>query len=744
MLPITLISLLLAQAPDNVGPGPTDFYGGSSGRVAAVLCSPSDPNLYWIGTADGGVWKTTNGGTSWTPLTDSLPSTAIGALAMNPPGVPSALYAGSGESNYANHSRYGLGLYRSFDEGATWTVLGASTFSGRCFSRILVNPANFNTIYAATTATGGGPQRLGAKGHPLSGGPRGVFRSNDQGATWTQLLNGLPSVDATDLEFKPGNPLTMYATIGAPYGDAANGFYRTRDGGNTWTRLPGIPTDGGRISIAVCPATGRIYLAMCTISTGLGVGGSSASGGAVYVVARSDDEGDTWTTLTVDNYMSSQGFYNNLVVAHPTNQDIVLLGGVTVRRSTNAGASWTSHNTGHPDFHGWDVDASGRFVWGSDGGVWRTPSATNMTAVPLNTGLTTIQFYAGISSSPASDIVIMGGMQDNGTAMRSSTSLQWRHLTGGDGGWTRIQPLDPTLMFTCSQGLGNLNRSTNGGTSFAAVNPTGLSGRHAFFPPYLLDPVTPGRMLYASDRVHVSTNNGSAFTALSGDLTAGTPHAIRAMAMGTTDTQYVYVATTDSRVLSSTDGGSNFTLRLSDAHGWPRTTRELLVDPTDAQTVYLAGAQFGMPHVRRSTDAGATWTNLTGNLPDIPTQVIELDQRYPQARIYIGTDQGVWVSRNDGQTWSQYTTGLPNAPVIDLILEPSRGRMVIATQGRAIWFAPMYCPSDFNTDEVTDFFDYLDFVDAFSAGSLEADFNADGTLDFFDYLDFVDAFSAGC
>ena len=745
MLPLCLFVAACALDPDSIGPGPTDFFGGSSGRVAAVACSPTDPNLYYIGAADGGVWKTTNGGTSWTPLTDFLPVTAIGALAMDPVN-PSIVYAGSGESNYANHSRYGLGLFRTIDGGTTWQVLGASTFSGRCFSRILVHPTNHTTIFAAITGAGGGPNRLAAKGHPQAAGPRGLFKSTDSGETWTQVLNGLPSVDATDVAFLPSNPQIMYCCIGNPYGDPGNGLYKSTNGGASWTLLAGgLPTGVGRGSVGVCAATGRVWVAFSQPSTGIGLGGSSSGGAALQAVLRSDDNGATWTSLSgLTAYMSSQGFYNNVVLPSPMDTNTVLLGGLALRRTTNGGGAWTAADGGHPDFHAAAFDAAGRIVLGSDGGVWRTPGITDLTATPLNTGIATIQFYAGISSSPSNSVTIMGGMQDNGTAIRRATGdLVWRGVTGGDGGWTRINQSNPNIMYSSSQGVGALYRSTNGGSTFSQVA-AGLSGRHAFFPPYLLDPTNPSRILYGLDSVWESTDAGSTFHILSTDLTGGSPYAIRALAMGTSQPQYVYAVTSDNRMLASLDSGHTFALRLTDAIGWPRTTREITVDPTSGQTVYLAGARFGAQKVRRSTDAGATWQNLTGDLPDRPVNVIELDSRFPRTRLFVGTDNGVWMSRDDGAHWNLAVSGLPAAPVIDLVLEPSRGRMIIATQGRAMWFAPLYCPGDFNQDESTDFFDYLDFVDAFSSGALAGDFNADGMIDFFDYLDFVDAFTRGC
>lgn len=738
-----------------IGPGPVTFFSGSSGRISSVVCSPTNPSRYFVGTADGGVWRTTDAGVTWTALTDSMPTTAIGALALDPQDE-NTIYAGSGEANFANHCRYGLGLYRSGDGGDTWTVLGASTFSGRSISRVIVDPANRNVIYVAVVGAGGGPERRAAKGHPQRFGPVGVFRTADGGVTWTQLLNGLPNVAVTDLEMDPTNPNVLIAGVGEPYGDAANGLYQTNNGGASWTRLTptGFPTtDVGRIALAWARSDRtRIYAFVATPSTGLGVGGSSAGGGALRAALRSSDAGANWTSVPVAaNLVGAQAFYDLLVTVSPTNPDLVYFGGINLVRSTNGGTTLTSVNPGHVDLHAAAWDAAGRLVFGNDGGCYRanTP-ATATVAVPLNgTGgagsITNMQFYAGLSTSPVSDVTIFGGLQDNGSVRRRATNTtQWDSTVGGDGGWTRVNPANPNIVFNQFQGANNLYRSTDGGVNFSFINGTGLTGRHAFLPPYLIDPTNPNRMILALERVWESTNGGNTFTPISPDLTLGGIAAIRAMAMAPSNPLFVYAATSDGLVWASSDGGRNFTQRLSGNPGWPRVTRELTVHPTQPQTVYRAVANFGVNQVQRSRDAGVTWEVLDGNLPDLPVNVVDVDLRYPTPRLYAGTDAGVYESRDDGTTWARYGTNQANAAVIDLIIEPARGRLIAAAQGRSAWIIPIYCPADYNEDGTADFFDYLDFVSAFAAEDAAADFNRDGVVDFFDYLDFVAAFAGSC
>ncbi|MGD9689300.1 MAG: hypothetical protein AB7K52_08180 [Phycisphaerales bacterium] len=743
-----------------IGPAPVSNFGGASGRVADVAPSASDPNVIYIATAGGGVWKTTDGGANWTPLTDHLPAPAIGAIALDPSNEQ-IVYAGSGEIAFANHALYGLGLYKSLDGGQTWQVLASSTFAGRCFARLRVNRADTDVVFAAICGAGGGPERLAARGHPQRNGPFGVFRSIDAGHTWAQLTGGLPSEEATDLVLDPVDPAVMYACIGNPYGAPGNGIYKSIDAGQTWTMLGGgLPAGMGRSSIAIAPTNRlRLYAFVAEPSTGIGVGGSSSGGGGQMGAFRSDDGGMTWTSLPLASIMAAQGFYNQIVAVHPTNPDIAFFGGVTLRRTDNAGATFTGNlPQHHPDDHGVAFDAAGRLIMGNDGGICRSDDL-GASFVALNAGLGNMQCYAGFSTHPTNDFTIFTGLQDNGTARRDSDALLWTSVSGGDGGWTQVNQSDPSFVYVQSQGAGSLRRSTNGGMSFASAG-SGLTGRHCFLPPFLLDPRDPSRILWANERVFESLDGGTSFAPISPDLTTGSPFAIRAMAMAPSDPDRVYVATNDSRVLGSTDGGRTFTLLRTDALGWPRITREIEVSPSDPLTVYLAGARFGGPHVRRSRDGGQTWETLDGNLPDVPVNVVAVDDRFPTGRLYLGTDAGVFFSRDAGATWRRLgpESGpgmMPRAAVIDLRLETQRpavagttgGRMIVSTQGRGMWLAPLACVADFNADGNIDADDLGDYINCYFGvpACAESDFNGDTEVNADDLGDFINAFfTPGC
>lgn len=732
--------------------GPDPIQGDlNTGRVSAIACSTTTPDFYFAAGADGGVWRTRDGGISWTPVTGHLPTLAMGALAIGPTD-DNIVYAGSGEANYANHSRYGLGLFKSVDAGDTWQVLAADVFAGRCFSKIQIDPLNTQRLFASITRAGGFPELAAAKGHPMATGPVGVFRSLDGGVTWTHLLNGLPNLSATDVAVDPVDPNNVYACIGRIFGAPENGIYKSTDGGDSWVKLTnGLPSSNvGRISMAIAPSLpSRLYTLIAEAA--------DASGGSAETLGgwRSDDSGQTWTEMTsTPGMQATYGWFLSVVSVRPGTPDWVFMGGLSLHRSTNGGASWSTITPPHVDMHAVTWDAGGRLLVGDDGGVHRSSNAGTSFAA-RNFGLGTIQCYAGISTKPDDETFFLVGQQDNGSVRRDAAG-DWFQVLGGDGGWTQIDQSNSLYAFVEFQGAGNLYRSSNGGTGFSYVgNGISTSDRTCFLPPHLIDPSNPTRVLYATQRIWQSTNRGSGWAAISGDLTGGGSAAIRALAMAPSNPQVMYAATNDGRFLRSEDGGTNWTPPLlTNLPGWPRVTREIFVDPSDAMTVYLAGAEFGVPHVRRSRDGGQTWETLDGNLPDLPVNVVAVDVRGKLPIIFAGTDAGVYRTINDGATWHRMGQGMPNAAAIDFRLETGRGRLVTATQGRGVWILPIGLPGDLNGDGLIDNED----IDAFVLGLtnpsgyqaryptldpvLQGDLNGDGALDNEDIDPFVSLLSA--
>jgi len=471
-----------------LGPQPTAatfFFGNTSGRVNALAVDNCDPtgNTVYLGGAEGGVWKTTDGGQTWVPLTDQQPSLATGSIALDPgcTGVhTSAIYVGTGEENFAVDNIYGAGVLKSTDGGATWTHdmtftvanFGNSLASGPFIGAIAVNPIQTNVLLAAVDQAS--TQQVGFGS---------IYRSVDSGGNWTgEGTAGVP----TDVVFDPNAPGIAYSALGNPFGDSAhNGIYKSTDGGQTWTLLPSpAPVASlGRISLAVSPSgtPPALYASIANagnFSTGL------------LGVFRSTDGGMTWARLsTIPNYCAPQCWYDmKFAVAPGASGSVLFAGGAatatgsqsggeapTLIRSTNGGSAWGDVSLDgngkqlHVDHHAIAFTSTGNKMYvGNDGGVWSSTDALNpaVTAgnqhwVNLNSTLNITQFYPGNSIHPATDQVVYGGTQDNG-AEQFNGSLAWSDTEAcGDGGYTAIDQQTPSTIYASCEfsGPGTLNKN---------------------------------------------------------------------------------------------------------------------------------------------------------------------------------------------------------------------------------------------------------------------------------------------
>lgn len=667
--------------------GPAPINTGNTGRVSAIAASRQNPNLYYLGGADGGVWKTQDGGASWTPMTDHMPTTAIGAIAVDPVD-DQIVYAGTGEANFANHSRYGLGLYKTTDGGQNWQHLAADVFAGRCVSRLLIDPSDRQTIYASLTHAGGLPSfdfnYAAARNHGAALLSLGVWKSVDGGETWQHLINNIPgNLSVTDLVMHAADSSILFAAVGHIFGDPANGVYKSVNGGNSWTKLAGgFPLNNvGRIALTTSPAKPeRLY---ANVVNACNPNGGEARSLGIY---RSDDGGNTWNLTDTTGMHSTYGYYLNVIIADPANADIVFTGGLNLYRSTDTAVNFSDiTQTVHVDFHALAYDASGRLLAGSDGGIFRSEDQGG-SWTSLNNGLGIVQFYAGISLDPDDPGTIYAGTQDNGTLKRTGDEKSdWNHIYGGDGGCTAVDPDDPSVVLVEFQGTGNIFKSSNYAASFfQANNGIELTDTNCFLPPYMFDPNLSGTMYYATQRVYRSTVSGGDWEAVSPDLPAMYGAAIRGFAVAPSMSSTIYAGTNDGLVLVSFDGGVNWIVSLTEVPGWPRIMRQFAIDSLDHLTAYLAVSSFGTDQVRVTRDGGQNWQSLDNNLEDIPVNTICLKPRNNQ-HIYIGTDAGVYRSINGGGSWERHGQGLPNCPVNDIKFDPVNNYLIVATQGRGMW-----------------------------------------------------------
>jgi photosystem II stability/assembly factor-like uncharacterized protein len=303
-----------------------------------------------------------------------------------------------------------------------------------------------------------------------------------------------------------------------------------------------------------------------------------------------------------------------------------------------------------------------------------------------------VQFYPGLSLFPHHPEVVVGGTQDNGTILRlgpewPESEWAWVRIFGGDGGYTAVKPDDPDVIFVEYQGTDNLYRSTNGGYSFqhsaVGIDP---DDRNCFLPPVVFDPANPNRLLFATHRIYESTDVGLRWRPISDDLTGGPPAAVRALVIAPSNSNVVYAMTNDGRVLVSTNAGAEWTLIREGVAGWPRVTRQLAVDPLRPAQLYVAVGSFDSERVLATYDRGATWKAIGKGLPNVPVNTVGVYRPAGgQPLILVGTDIGVYLSRNRGASWEKYGTRLPRAVVMDIVVDPDRQRVVVSTLGRGMW-----------------------------------------------------------
>lgn len=634
--------------------------GTVSGRVVFVLPHPTNQNIIYIAAAQGGVWKTTDGGNNWMPLTDGLTSLASGALAFQP-GDPNTIWYGTGEMNFCGDCSSGDGLFRSTDGGNTWTKVAARTQVGSYIARIYIHPTNPNIIVMATS--------------------RCIVRSTDGGVSWNQTL----AVRwARDLVAHPINPDLLYCTVWQ------NGIYRSTDAGATWTQLTnGLPAVGtyNRVNIAISQSDPNILYA-----------GFSNNTYNLLGFYRTTNGGNSWSQIPgVPNYLCGQGFYNHTIIVDQTDPDTIYAGGVfpynaTYRgliRTTNGGTSWTDitdrspNGCIHPDIHHMAWDAAGHLWVGCDGGVWESTNNGN-SWINHNAALGVTQFYT-VAVSPVNDLIIQGGTQDNGTPRTETGGLPWFEFTSGDGGPTNFEwGPNAAISYTTYVYLDPIYKWN--GTAFQ-FGITGLSndGRVSWCNgPLETDPNINDRIYAGTYRVWRSTDGGSNWGTISGDLTGGTGYLL-SLEVAPGNSNIIYTGSSSGRFYYTSNGGGTWNNRTNAAWG-ANEIRDIRINPSNNQEVYVALNNVG---IYRTQNAGTNWTDVTGNLGTLDVREVfsmVVDFSKDPRHIYVGTKHGVYGSQDGGTTWSK-TANLPMLDVYELWLDSdiTGSYLLAATHGRGIW-----------------------------------------------------------
>lgn len=665
------------------------------GRVVDIEFNPQNPDIIYAGFATGGVFKSTDTGANWFPVFDDQAVLTVGDIAIDPLN-PDIIYVGTGEANGGHNNFPGGGVFKSTDAGLNWSYLGL--YETVSIGRILVHPANTNIIY------------LAAIGSYFSPNPqRGLYKSTNGGVTWNQSLFVSDSTGAIDIIMDPSNPDNMMAamwervrrpTSSHLYGPSS-GIYKTTDGGNNWSLIPsgaGLPNPSaenvGRIGLTISQSNPEIVYALYT------------DGYDIISLFKSTDFGGSWTDVDTDNELNggTGGFswYFGQVRVHPTNPDIVYVLDVSFMRSSNGGNNWTENYQTHVDHHALAFNPTDpdNLVLGNDGGINFSNDAGVNWGPHIQIPAT--QFYE-IGLDANNSLAYYGGTQDNGTNRTLDGGLNnWQHIYGGDGFYVIVDFNNSNIIYAESQ-FGNLGKSTNGGNNFFdATNGINSGEPTNWDTPVVMDPNNSTVLYYGTNYLYRTTNGAGSWSKVSPELTdysGGRLGTITTIAVAPSNSDVIYVGTDDSHIWVSPDNAANW-IEISD--GLPiRWVTRVAVDPTNENIVYATfnGLKWKdpQPHVFRSTDMGATWSDISGNLPDAPVNAFAVDNLNPQ-KIYLGSDVGMYFSFNSGQSWYVLGEGLPVLPVGDIEIHASTNELVAGTYGRSMYKIDLDLVSDIESD----------------------------------------------
>ena len=647
------------------------------GRITSLALDPTNSSIIYAGAAAGGVWKSSNNGTTWKNIFNE--SSSIGSLQLDPTN-PMILYVGSGEANPAGVAVYpGNGIWRSTDGGQTWTNLGLGG-TGH-IGKLGIHPAAPSRIFAAAL----GRYRSRTQ-------ERGIYRSTDNGSSWQRVLFLNDTTGACDVLIDPVNPQRVYAAMWNRYRPLTysviagrnSGLWLSTNAGDTWTQVTnGFPAND--------PTLGRIGLAVSASQPSM-VYALAAEGTGARGVYKSTDSGFTWTLLASSSAFNSefQVWFNNIIAVDPTNPDVLWCGMTPMYSSINGGATWANVTSSlHVDQHAIEFDRnnSSRIVVGNDGGVFISTNAGLSWIKSYN--LPVSQFYAGTIdfTNPQR---YYGGMQDNGTARTLTGSPDdWQEIFGGDGFYVLVDPTNPNRIYAEFQN-GGLAYSADGGATFNNGR-SGISAtdRKNWSTPFVMDPNSTLTLYTGTHRAYKTTNGMQGWTVISGDLTRGQNGRIGTITtidVARSDPRVIYVGTDDGKVSVTTDGGTSW----NDVTGTlpMRWVTRVAIDPDSANVAYVTHSgyledQFAS-HIHKTYDFGQMWISIGNGLPDMPLNDVIVD---PDARpyLYIATDVGVMYSSNQGTTWQVLGTGFPEVPVHDLTLHSPTRKLLAFTHGRSVY-----------------------------------------------------------
>ena len=692
-----------------------------SGRIADIAIDPTDQSTWYVAVGSGGVWKTTNAGTTWEPIFDGQTSYSVGTVVIDPHNT-STVWVGSGENVNGRHVGYGDGVYRSFDGGKTWENLGLE--DSQHIGRIVVHPEDPDTVFVASQGPLWSP-----------GGDRGLFKSTDGGANWENILSAGEYTGVNDVVMRPGNPDVLLATTHQHHrtvaalvnGGPESGIHKSTDGGTTWRQVTeGLPEeDMGRIGLAISAQQPNVVYATVELAH---------RKGGFY---RSEDFGETWSKMSDQIAGGTGPHYYQEVWASPHEFDRVYYSDVQLRASEDGGASFRSLNrpTKHVDNHAmaFSADDPDYLLVGCDGGLYESWDLGETWKFISNLPIT--QFYKVAVDYDEPFYNVVGGTQDNNTQYGPSATdntsgirnSDWSITLFGDGHQPAIDPTNPDVIYSEWQ-EGNLTRFDRVTGEVTYIKPQPEAGapleRYNWDAPILISAHDPARIFFASQRVWRSDDRGDSWTAISGDLTRNQNRLelpimgrvqsfdavwdLYAMSMYNTitslgesplDENLLYAGTDDGLLQISEDGGANWRpVEAGSLPGLPATAfvNDIKADLHDVDTVYAAfdNHKYGdfAPYLYRSGDRGRTWRSIGGSLPERHLVWRLVQDHVDPELLFVGTEFGVFTSLDDGTEWVKLTGGSPTIPFRDLAIQRREDDLVGATFGRSFWILDDYSP----------------------------------------------------
>jgi photosystem II stability/assembly factor-like uncharacterized protein len=689
----------------------------TSGRVVDIAVDPKDPRRWFVAAAAGGVWLTTNAGTTWAPVFEKESSWSIGTVLVDPHDS-NVIWVGSGENNSQRSVGFGDGVYRSEDGGKSFDNVGLA--ASEHIGRIVVHPKDPRTVYVA------------AQG-PLwsAGGDRGLYKTTDGGRTWARVLHIGEHTGVSEVVLDPRDPETLYAVAYQRRrhvwtlidGGPDSGLHKSTDGGRTWKKLTsGLPKeDMGRIGIAISPVDPDVLYAIVE---------STGKAGGFF---RSEDRGATWEKRS--DYVSSSPQYYQELFADLVNRDRVYSMDDWLRVSDDGGRTWRQfgESNKHIDNHAlWqDPQQPAHFLVGCDGGIYETFDRAATWDFKANLPLT--QFYKITVDDAAPIYNVYGGTQDNFTLggpsrtrnVHGIANSDWFVTLGGDGFQPRVEPGNPDIVYSQWQ-HGALSRMDRRTGEAVYIQPQAAKGGEAlrwnWDSPFIISPHAPTRLYFAAQRLYRSDDRGDSWRAVSPDLTRGVDRNklkvmgrvwpadavaknastsffgnIVALAESPKVDGLLYVGTDDGLVQVSADGGATWR-REQTFPGVPDMTyvSRLTASLHGADTVYAAFNNHKMgdfkPYLLKSTDRGTTWTSIAGDLPERGSVWAVEEDHVDPSLLFVGTEFGVFFTRDGGQRWIQLKGNFPTIAVRDLAIQRRENDLVVGTFGRGMYVLDDYTP----------------------------------------------------